>query len=354
MAKRRPGIPDPVWQFVSRYLLENTGTTILGRVVDSKVDTYVLCGWDDFLPIRIGADDQIRNLELAPNFHLEVLSDLDHSSWFMAHRQRLVASIASHLEKTYAEPALELDPSPPGDLTSGAWGVPAVGSRRGGSGPSTVDGGRRTRLTRPGRIHHREERLRLHRPCGRLPGELAGTGWERRPVEDRLHRARRRHRVRRPPTGGPRSRNPATGVATTGRPTAWNSRALIGIQALGERDDLVGHHQYVGMLQVGRHRRVGAAAQDDRAGLEHLGFGRLREAVGAEEYQRRPSGQVARQRDAEADVESAVAERPLVQHDATGREVDGTFGRTPEMVDVDSVGDDVHRSIPATAVGQRR
>ena len=113
MSKRRPGIPEPVWQFVSRHLLENTGTTILGRVVDSKVDTYVLCGWDDFLPIRIGADDQIRNLEQAPNFHLEVLSDLDHSSWFMAHRQRLVASIASHLEKTYTEPSLELDGSPP-------------------------------------------------------------------------------------------------------------------------------------------------------------------------------------------------------------------------------------------------
>ena len=113
MAKRRPGIPEPVWQLVSRHLLENTGTAILGRVVASKVDTYVLCGWDDFLPIRIGADDQIRILEQEPNFHLEVLSDLDHSSWFMAHRQRLVASIASHLELTYADLAHQMDPSPP-------------------------------------------------------------------------------------------------------------------------------------------------------------------------------------------------------------------------------------------------
>ena len=113
MAKRRPGIPAPVWQFVNRFLLENTGAAILGRVVASKVDTYVLCGRDDFLPIRIGADDQIRILEQAPNFHLEVLSDLDHSSWFMAHRQRLVTSIASHLEEAYAEPAPQLDPSPP-------------------------------------------------------------------------------------------------------------------------------------------------------------------------------------------------------------------------------------------------
>ena len=113
MAKRRPGIPEPVWQFVSRHLLENTGTTILGRVVASNVDTYVLCGWDDFLPIRIGADDQIRILEQEPNFHLEVLSDLDHSSWFMAHRQRLVASIAGHLELVYADLAPRLDPTPP-------------------------------------------------------------------------------------------------------------------------------------------------------------------------------------------------------------------------------------------------
>jgi pimeloyl-ACP methyl ester carboxylesterase len=113
MAKRRPDIPEQVWQFVSRHLLENTGTTILGRVVESKVDTFVLCGRDDFLPIRIGSDDQIRILEEAPNFHLEVLSDLDHSSWFMAHRQLLVTSIAAHLERTYAEPSLELDPAPP-------------------------------------------------------------------------------------------------------------------------------------------------------------------------------------------------------------------------------------------------
>ena len=113
MAKRRPGIPEPVWQFVSRYLLENTGTTILGRVVASNVDTYVLCGRDDFLPIRIGADDQIRLLEQEPNFHLEVLSDLDHSSWFMAHRQRLVASITNHLELTYAELAPRPDPTAP-------------------------------------------------------------------------------------------------------------------------------------------------------------------------------------------------------------------------------------------------
>ena len=102
-----------MWQLVNRHLLENTGTAILGRVVASKVDTYVLCGWDDFLPIRIGADDQIRILEQEPNFHLEVLSDLDHSSWFMAHRQRLVASIASHLELTYADLAHQMDPSPP-------------------------------------------------------------------------------------------------------------------------------------------------------------------------------------------------------------------------------------------------
>jgi alpha-beta hydrolase superfamily lysophospholipase len=105
MAKRRPGIPESVWRFVSRHLLDNTGTTILKRVVESEIDTFVVCGSDDYLPIRIGSDDQIRLLEQAPNFHLEVLSDLDHASWAMAHRKRLVASIAGHLQRAYCSPA---------------------------------------------------------------------------------------------------------------------------------------------------------------------------------------------------------------------------------------------------------
>ena len=102
MAKRSPGIPEPIWRFASKHLLDNTATTILERVVASKTETFMVCGSGDFLPIRIGADDQIRALEASPNFRLALLDDLTHASWVMWQRRRLVEVVAQQLEEAYS------------------------------------------------------------------------------------------------------------------------------------------------------------------------------------------------------------------------------------------------------------
>jgi alpha-beta hydrolase superfamily lysophospholipase len=122
LAKRYPGIPAAVWWAVNHTLLENTGIGSLERIVDHGVDTLLICGPGDFLPVSLGSEGRIRKLRTSGDFHLELLDELDHASWVRRQRERLIEVVDSYLAAAYGTVPLTRDPS--ADLRVGS-GRPA-------------------------------------------------------------------------------------------------------------------------------------------------------------------------------------------------------------------------------------
>jgi alpha-beta hydrolase superfamily lysophospholipase len=97
VAKRRP-LPQPVWRLVNRFLMINPGIGTLEQIVAGDVDTLLVCGPDDLLPISLGAEDRVQRLRDTGLFHIEMLDDLDHASWGMAQRRRMIDVLADYLD----------------------------------------------------------------------------------------------------------------------------------------------------------------------------------------------------------------------------------------------------------------
>jgi alpha-beta hydrolase superfamily lysophospholipase len=102
LAKRHPGIPSAVWWTVNRTLLENPAIGTLERVVDQGVDTLLVCGPGDLLPVSLGSEGRIRKLKTSRDFHLERLDELDHASWVKRQRERLIEVVDAYLVARYA------------------------------------------------------------------------------------------------------------------------------------------------------------------------------------------------------------------------------------------------------------
>ena len=102
LAKRHPGIPSAVWWTVNRTLLENPAVGTLERVVDQGVDTLLVCGPGDLLPVSLGSEGRIRRLKTSRDFHLELLDELDHASWVKRQRERLIEVVDAYLVARYA------------------------------------------------------------------------------------------------------------------------------------------------------------------------------------------------------------------------------------------------------------
>ncbi len=101
VVKRRPDIPEWVWRFVTLHLLDDTGIATFERIVASGVDTFLVCGSGDYLPIRIGSVDRIRALQRSAHFQVAILDDLDHASWVKSQREVLMDVMVEHFESTY-------------------------------------------------------------------------------------------------------------------------------------------------------------------------------------------------------------------------------------------------------------
>lgn len=101
MAKRRPGIPEWFWRFVTLRLLEDTGINAFERIEASGVDTFLVCGPADYLPIALGSGERIRALERSPRFHVAILDDLDHASWAKRQRELLIDVMVGHFESAH-------------------------------------------------------------------------------------------------------------------------------------------------------------------------------------------------------------------------------------------------------------
>ncbi len=104
IATRHPAIPSAVWWVANHALLENTGVATLERILDSGVDTVLVCGPGDLLPITLGSEGRMRRLQEAPRFTLALLDELDHASWVRHQRAALIEVIDTHLTATYLPP----------------------------------------------------------------------------------------------------------------------------------------------------------------------------------------------------------------------------------------------------------
>ena len=92
---------QPVWWLVHRLLLENPGVSTLQSIVDAGVDTLLVCGPDDLLPVSLGSEDRVRRMQQTDHFRIVVLDDLDHSSWPLYQRRRMIDVLAEHLVARY-------------------------------------------------------------------------------------------------------------------------------------------------------------------------------------------------------------------------------------------------------------
>jgi pimeloyl-ACP methyl ester carboxylesterase len=90
IATRHPAIPSAVWWLVNRALLEHPGIGTLEHIVGEDVNTLLVSGPGDLLPVSLGSEGRLGRLQESPNFRLVVLDELDHASWVKRQRQRLI------------------------------------------------------------------------------------------------------------------------------------------------------------------------------------------------------------------------------------------------------------------------
>ena len=101
VAARRPEIPESVWRLIVRLGIDNPGVTSLERIADGGTDTLLIAGAGDYQHISLGAERRMEALEQHPNFELVQLVELDHASWAMAQRHRMLAVIRDHVVHTF-------------------------------------------------------------------------------------------------------------------------------------------------------------------------------------------------------------------------------------------------------------
>ncbi len=102
LAKRHPGIPPAVWWTVNHTLLERTGISSLERIVDTGVDTLLVCGPATSCPCPSGRSAGSARSGPTAASDLELLDELDHASWVRWQRERLIEVVSSHLVTRYA------------------------------------------------------------------------------------------------------------------------------------------------------------------------------------------------------------------------------------------------------------
>jgi pimeloyl-ACP methyl ester carboxylesterase len=110
IATRYPAVPSAVWWLVYRALLEQPGIGTLEHIVSENVNTLLVSGPDDLLPVSLGSERRLGRLEESPNFRLEVLDELDHASWVKRQRLRLIEVQEEFLVTTFGGTGTGLHP----------------------------------------------------------------------------------------------------------------------------------------------------------------------------------------------------------------------------------------------------
>lgn len=101
VATRRPNIPPWAWTMANRFLLDHPSIETLERIVGAGVDTVLICGEDDYLPVSLGAEHRMAELETSPHFSRVMVDSLDHASWTQEQRAILIDVLTLHIVRTF-------------------------------------------------------------------------------------------------------------------------------------------------------------------------------------------------------------------------------------------------------------
>jgi alpha-beta hydrolase superfamily lysophospholipase len=82
-------LPDAAWWFINRVAVASPPARIIERLVDSGVDTYIVCGDKEASVMRRGQAAAFRRLTRSGRFHLEVMPGIDHELFARASRDRV-------------------------------------------------------------------------------------------------------------------------------------------------------------------------------------------------------------------------------------------------------------------------
>jgi hypothetical protein len=82
-------LPDAAWWLINRVAVANPPARILERLVDSGVDTYIVCGENEARVLRRGQAKAMRRLDRTGRFHLVVVPGIDHELFARSSRDRV-------------------------------------------------------------------------------------------------------------------------------------------------------------------------------------------------------------------------------------------------------------------------
>lgn len=82
-------LPDPVWWIINRVAVGSPPGRIIEKLVESGVDTYIVCGDGEARVMRRGQAAAFRRLARSGRFHLEVMPGIDHELFARASRDRV-------------------------------------------------------------------------------------------------------------------------------------------------------------------------------------------------------------------------------------------------------------------------
>lgn len=96
-ARRRPEVPGWCWDLAAAAGITRSPAEVFERLVDSAVDTTVVCGPDDVLNVTVGQSARLRRLARSGLFDLRVLDQLDHAALLPDERRKLRQVLTDHL-----------------------------------------------------------------------------------------------------------------------------------------------------------------------------------------------------------------------------------------------------------------
>jgi alpha-beta hydrolase superfamily lysophospholipase len=95
-------LPDAAWWVINRVAVATPPARIIERLVDSGVDTYVVCGEKEAAAMRRGQAAAFRRLARTGRFRLEVVSGIDHELFARASRDRVGPMVTERIRQSVA------------------------------------------------------------------------------------------------------------------------------------------------------------------------------------------------------------------------------------------------------------
>jgi alpha-beta hydrolase superfamily lysophospholipase len=100
-------LPDGAWWIINRVAVGTPPARIIEKLVESGVDTFIVCGEKEASAMRRGQAAAFRRLARTGRFHLEVMPGIDHELFARASRDRVGPVITERILRsvTTADPA---------------------------------------------------------------------------------------------------------------------------------------------------------------------------------------------------------------------------------------------------------